>query len=71
MLLLAVPFLTYVLYPPQVKEGSEVPAWAAQELQKMGPLTTREITLAILVLIALALWIFGGDFSTRPPPRWW
>ncbi len=62
VLLLAVPFLTYVLYPPQVKEGSEVPAWAAQELQKMGPLTTREITLAILVLIALALWIFGGDF---------
>ena len=62
VLLIAVPFLTYVLYPPQVKEGSEVPAWAAQELQKMGPFTTREIILAILVVIALALWIFGGDF---------
>ncbi|MET1084937.1 MAG: DASS family sodium-coupled anion symporter, partial [Burkholderiales bacterium] len=62
VLLIAVPFLTYVLYPPQVKEGSEVPAWAAQELQKMGPFTTPEIILAILVVIALALWIFGGDF---------
>jgi L-tartrate/succinate antiporter len=62
VLLVAVPFLGYVLYPPEVKEGTEVPAWAARELQTMGPLTTREITLAILVLIALALWIFGGDF---------
>jgi di/tricarboxylate transporter len=32
VLLLAVPLLAYVLYPPQVKEGSEVPAWAAKEL---------------------------------------
>jgi L-tartrate/succinate antiporter len=50
-----------VLYPPQVKQGSEVPAWAAQELQKMGPLTRRELLLAILVLIALALGIFGDQ----------
>jgi L-tartrate/succinate antiporter len=28
----------------------------------MGPLTRREIMLAVLVLIALALWIFGDDF---------
>lgn len=62
VLLLAVPFLTYVLYPPQVKQGNEVPAWAAQELKKMGPLTRRELVLGILVLIALALWIFGGKY---------
>jgi L-tartrate/succinate antiporter len=52
--------LTYWIYPPQVKEGAEVPAWAAKELEKMGPLSSREITLAILVVIALLLWIFGG-----------
>jgi L-tartrate/succinate antiporter len=62
LLLLAVPLLTYLLYPPEVKQGSEVPAWAAQELQKMGPLTRRELLLAIMVLIALALWIFGDKF---------
>jgi L-tartrate/succinate antiporter len=62
VLLLAVPLLGYVLYPPQVKQGSEVPAWAAQELGKMGPLTRREMLLGLLVLIALALWIFGADF---------
>ncbi|AGW95437.1 ABC transporter permease [Ralstonia pickettii DTP0602] len=59
LLLLAVPLLAYLLYPPEVKQGSEVPAWAAQELQKMGPPTRHELLLAVLVLIALALWIFG------------
>jgi L-tartrate/succinate antiporter len=62
LLLLAVPLLTYVLYPPTVKSGDEVPNWARAELQKMGGLTSREIELAALVLLALALWIFGGDF---------
>jgi L-tartrate/succinate antiporter len=60
LLLVLVPLLVYWIYPPQVKEGAEVPAWAAKELDKMGPLTQREITLGILVVIALLLWIFGG-----------
>jgi L-tartrate/succinate antiporter len=62
ILLLAVPLLTYVLYPPEVKQGSEVPAWAAQQLKEMGPLSRRELTLGVLVLIALGLWIFGEKF---------
>jgi L-tartrate/succinate antiporter len=60
VLLALVPLLVYWIYPPEVKEGAEVPAWAAKELQKMGPLSPREITLGILVVIALLLWIFGG-----------
>jgi L-tartrate/succinate antiporter len=60
LLLALVPLLTYWIYPPEVKQGAEVPAWAAQELEKMGPLSQREITLAVLVIIALLLWIFGG-----------
>jgi L-tartrate/succinate antiporter len=62
VLLLAIPLLTYVLYPPQVKQGNEVPAWAAEELRKMGPLTRREWILGVLVLVALALWIFADDY---------
>ncbi len=62
VMLLAVPLLTYVLYPPEVKQGSEVPAWAAQELKEMGPLSRREMMLGVLVLIALALWIFADEF---------
>jgi len=60
LLLALVPLLVYWIYPPEVKEGAEVPAWAAKELEKMGPLSQREITLGVLVVIALLLWIFGG-----------
>jgi L-tartrate/succinate antiporter len=62
VLLIAIPLLTYWLYPPEIKEGHEVPAWAGQELAKLGSLGRREIMLAVLVLIALALWIFGGNY---------
>jgi L-tartrate/succinate antiporter len=61
LLLALVPLLAYWLYPPEVKESAEVPAWAAKELGQMGPLTRREIILGVLVVVALALWIFGGD----------
>lgn len=61
LLLAAVPLLAYWLYPPEVKEGAEAPAWAAKELEKMGPLSKREIMLGVLVVVALLLWIFGGD----------
>ncbi len=62
LLLIAIPLLTYWLYPPEIKEGNEVPVWAGQELAKLGGLGYKEITLAVLVMIALALWIFGGDY---------
>jgi L-tartrate/succinate antiporter len=61
-LLVLVPLLTYWLYPPEVKEGAEVPKWAREELGKMGGLSGKEITLGVLVLIALAMWIFAGDY---------
>ncbi len=62
LLLILIPLLTYWIYPPTIKSGDEVPNWAAGELDKMGGFTTREMTLAVLVVIALALWIFGGDY---------
>jgi L-tartrate/succinate antiporter len=60
-LLVMVPLLTYWLYPPAVKQGDEVPAWAKRQLETMGGLTKREMVLAGLVTVALAMWIFGGD----------
>jgi L-tartrate/succinate antiporter len=60
LLLLLVPLLVYFIYPPEVKQGDEVPKWAAAELDKMGGLTRREVSLSVLVLLALGLWIFGG-----------
>jgi L-tartrate/succinate antiporter len=61
VLLVLVPLLTYWLYPPGVREGGAVPAWAAGELATLGGLTRREMMLGVLVLLALALWIFGGQ----------
>jgi len=61
LLLVLIPLVTYWLYPPQVKAGDAVPKWAGEELAKMGRLTSGEITLGALVLLALAMWIFGGD----------
>lgn len=62
ILFAAVPFLGYLLYPPTVKKSPEAPAWAAAELKKLGPLSTREILMAVLAMGALALWIFGGAY---------
>ena len=62
VMLLTLPLIGYLLYPPEVKGGPEVPAWAAKELEKQGGMTRREILLAVLVLVALSLWIFGSGF---------
>ncbi len=61
-LLLALPVFVYILYPPQITQGAQVPSWAAGELRKMGPLSRNELILAVLVLLAITLWIFGTQF---------
>jgi len=62
LLLAAVPLLAYWLARPSVTSGSEVPAWAAAELAKMGKLTRKEILLLVYVVSALGLWIFADRF---------
>lgn len=59
-LLLALPYLIYRIYPPEVRQSDEVPRWAGAELEKMGRVSRREWTMAALALLALAGWIFGG-----------
>ena len=61
-LLLALPLLVYVLYPPEVKRSTEVTAWAGRELRQMGSISLREIILAVLVTGAIVLWVIGGSF---------
>ncbi len=60
VLLATTPWLAFRLYPPEVRQCPEVPAWARAELLKMGPLARREMVLLALVSLALGLWIFGG-----------
>jgi L-tartrate/succinate antiporter len=42
-----------------VKSSAVVPRWAGQELARMGPVTRRELTMALIAVLALGLWIFG------------
>ena len=60
LLFLAVPLLTYFIYPPTQKESADAPIWAGKELAAMGPISRKELTMAGLALFALILWIFGG-----------
>jgi L-tartrate/succinate antiporter len=62
ILLLAVPLLTYWLYPPQIKQSDEVVNWAASELKKLGTFGRRELVVAILVVMALFFWITAADY---------
>ncbi len=53
LLVLLVPWLAYVLYPPVLKSGDQVPRWAETELQAMGPLCSREKRMLGLMVGAL------------------
>ena len=61
-LILAVPWLVYIIYPPQIRTSVEVPRWAAQELAGLGRITVKEALMAMLVMAALGLWIGGASF---------
>ena len=57
VLLVVVPLLLYMIYPPEIRTAPEAPRWAAEQLASMGPMTRQEMTLLVLVALPLALWI--------------
>src|SRR3954452_16791337 len=59
-LLLILPLVVWLFYPPQVREGGEVIRWASDQLTDLGPLSRREVIFGLLVVLGLGLWIFGG-----------
>jgi L-tartrate/succinate antiporter len=61
ILILILPFLVYKIYPPEIKSSQEIPSWASQELDKLGKFSRKELVMALLAVLALALWIFGGN----------
>ncbi|MGO9393233.1 MAG: anion permease [Desulfobaccales bacterium] len=62
LLLIFLPYLVYKIYPPEIKSSENVPAWAREELAKMGKVAPKELTMAGLAFMALVLWIFGGSW---------
>jgi len=61
LLFVFLPLIVYKIYPPELKSSPDVPVWAAEELKKMGRVTFKEVSMALLALLALGLWIFGGE----------
>jgi len=57
-----VPLLLYKIYPPEIRESPDAALWAQDELRKMGPMSRRERTMFTLALVALAIWIAGGEY---------
>ncbi|ADG92107.1 anion transporter [Arcobacter nitrofigilis DSM 7299] len=64
-LFLLVPYLAYIVYPPEQKVSPEAPTWAAKQLKEMGSITKKEITMLFLGLLALAMWIFGSTIGVN------
>jgi len=60
VLVAVVPWLAYVVYPPEVKGGREVPEWAAGELAGMGAMSGREWQMAGLAVAAVVAWVAAG-----------
>jgi L-tartrate/succinate antiporter len=60
-LLVPLPLLVYAIYPPEIRSSREVPAWAADELRKMGGPSAKEWAMGLLILVAFLLWVFDRD----------
>jgi DASS family divalent anion:Na+ symporter len=61
--LILVPFLLYKLFAPQVKETPEAPKAAAEELQKMGPMSKDEWITGITFVVMVVLWALSGTLG--------
>lgn len=66
ILLFVSPLLAYIIYPPTMKRADEAPAWASEELRKMGPLSRNEKLMGLFASVALVLWIGADFFGINP-----
>ena len=64
LLFAAQPFLIHRLCPPAVTTTAEVPQWARRELAAMGPLSRREVSMGLLVLIVSVFFVAHYMFAS-------
>ena len=58
LLIVPLPLLVYLIYPPEIRSSHEVSSWAKEELARMGRLSNQEIVMGSLDprgVLALAL----------------
>jgi len=61
-LLVLLPLIGYVVYPPELRKSPEIPGWARERLAEMGGLSRNEVILGVLVVIAIVLWVVAGEW---------
>jgi len=62
LLIVPLPLIVYVVYPPLIRSSPEVAAWAKSELAGMGSLARKEVLMVLLILSAFLLWAFAGQW---------
>jgi len=60
LLFLAIPVLTYLFYPPEIRRGDALVSWAKEEFRKLGRIKRAEALMALLAVLALTGWIAGA-----------
>jgi L-tartrate/succinate antiporter len=60
LLIVPLPLLVYLVYPPEIRSSREVSRWAGEELTRMGRLSKKEIVMGLLILVAFSLWVIAG-----------
>lgn len=57
---MVIPWLMYMVFPPELKQTPQAKEMAIRELNAMGPITSQEKILAATFVIALLLWCTSG-----------
>ncbi|HGO5815648.1 TPA: DASS family sodium-coupled anion symporter [Mannheimia haemolytica] len=64
--LIVLPYLVYLIYPPELKSTPKMAQMAKDELQKMGRMSTAEWILALDFILLLILWTVGDLYFGIP-----
>lgn len=54
--LFLIPFILYMIFPPEIKKTPEAPEMAKNQLAEMGPMSRGEKIMLFVFLLCLALW---------------
>ena len=61
--IMAIPFIIYKLYPPEIKKSPEAVTIANAKLKELGPLTLKEKLMLLVFVQLLVFWIFGPNWG--------
>lgn len=61
--LVVLPFLLYIIYPPEMKSTPEAPTFARAKLKDLGPLSSGEKIMLVVFGVLLILWVFGEKYG--------